>query len=612
MPKLTNVSLTGLDFQDVHDSLKNYLRGQSEFQDYDFEGSAMSILVNLLAYNTHYQAYYLNMVANEMFLDSAQTRASVVAAAKSLGYTPTSIRAATAVLDISLVRSAESATTVIDKYTPFSFTQSGTPYTFLVADDATINTTTNTATVTVKEGTKFEYSHVFDSLNNDQAIIIPDDNIDTSTITVSVYDSPESTDRTEYVFYSDFPSLNATSKVYFINENSNGQFEIYFGDNTIGQKPTEGSYIVIEAISTTGAAANGAGSRERTTPLFTIGSSLAGWSSATATVSSPAAGGASKQGIDQIRYLAPLFYETQNRAVTSRDYSAIVKQVYPTNESVQIYGGEDANPPEYGKVFVALKPVSGTTTSSRVKRNIVELLREKNIVTIVPEVVDPEILFCQVETLVSYDPRLTSKTSGTILANVVDEIKNFGDNTLEKFERSLRHSKFVTMIDDVDASISSNTTNVEIYQRITPVLNQSMSYTINFNNELFHPADGYSEAVVTSEPFIHYDSITNQNVTAYIQDNGSGVLQLYRIVNGEKSIFNVNVGTIDYTTGVAVLNNFAPVSIPSVNDFIKVYANIASDDVTSSRNVILQILPEDIAVRVVAQETASNTQILGY
>jgi len=612
MPKLTNISLTGLDFDDIKTSLKTYLRSQSEFQDYDFEGSSLSILLNLLAYNTHYQAYYLNMVANEMFLESATTRGSVVSAAKSMGYTPQSKRAATATLDLVLTRNSDSPITVINKYTPFVFTQSNTTYAFLVADDTLINTTTNTASVVVKEGTKFDYTYIFDSTNSDQAFIIPDDDVDTSTLTVSVLESATSTSRTEYTLASDVSSLTSTSKVYFISENPNGKYEIYFGDDTIGQKPVNGNAVVLEYIVTSGPDANGAGSKETTTSLFTLSSTLSGYSSVVARVSEAATGGSEKQSVDQIRFLAPLFYESQNRAVTIRDYEAIVKQSYPSAESVFIYGGEDAFPVEYGKVFVAIKPSSGTTTSNRVKEEIKTLIKNKNLVTVTPEVLDPEVLYVTINSRVKYDPRLTSKSSGTLLNEVVAAINSFGDNTLEKFNRSLRHSKFVAMIDAVDSSISNNTTNIEVYRRLTPTLNVATSYTLKFNNPLFHPDDALSIPVVTSDAFTHYDSISGTVVTAYLHDNGSGIMQLYKLVGGLKIIINTNIGTINYTTGEMALTNFKPVTIASGNSYIKISADIDSDDVLSAQNYILSILPSDVSVTMVVENNAANTNIAGY
>ena len=612
MPKLTNVSLTGLDFDDLKASLTTYLQSQSEFEDYDFEGSSLSILLNILAYNTHYQAYYLNMVANEMFLESAQTRSSVVAAAKALGYTPQSARAASAELNLTLVRNSQATATVIDKYTPFNFTQGGTTYTFLTVDDTQIDTSTDTATVVVKEGAYSTFSYVFDDTNQDQRLLIPDEDVDTSTITISVFDSPDSTTSTEYTLASDVSSLTATSKVYFISENPNGKFEIYFGDDTIGQKPTNGNLIKIEYLVTSGVDANGAGSKETTSPLFTFSGSLTGYSSVTARVSDAASGGADKQSIDQIRFLAPLFYESQNRAVTVRDYEAIVKQQYPSTESLFIYGGEDATPVEYGKVFIAIKPIEGTTVSARVRNNIKELIKEKNLVTVTPEVVDADTVFCTVDTKVFYDPRLTSKSSGTILSEVVSAITDFGDNTLEKFNRSLRHSKFVAMIDEVDASISNNVTEVGAYKKVYPQLNINASYNIKFNNALLHPNDGYSEVVVSSDGFTHFDSISQSVVTAFLDDDGSGNIRMYRLINGEKSYININTGTVDYTTGQIILNNFKPTSISSGEDYIKVTVDIDSDDVKSSQNTILQILPQDISVEVVSENNSANTQIAGY
>lgn len=618
MPKLRNVSLVGLDFDQIKSSLKSYLQSQSEFEDYNFEGSALSTLLNVLAYNTHYQSYYLNMVANEMFLDSARTRGSVVSHASALGYTPLSSKAPQAELSLSLAYAAlgvgETRQTVIDKYTEFLYTSGGTTYTFLATDDFTITDSGSdgSATITVKEGIKATYSYIYDSTNVSQKLEIPSSTVDIDTLRIEVYDSATSTSSTVYTKALDISSLTATSTVYFVAENMDGNFEIYFGDNVIGANPTDGSKITMTFIETNETLANGAGVNEGTTPQFSIVTELTGWTT-TATVSSPAAGGAERQSIDQIRLLAPMFYESQDRAVTVRDYESIVQQYYPNTDSLRIYGGEDVSPPEYGKVFVAIKPIEGSTISAKVKSDIVALLREKNIITITPEVVDADTLYVTVNTKVYYDPRITSKTSGTILSEVVAAIQAFADSTLEKFNRSLFHSKFTKMVDDVNTSIAYNDTSFSVYKKVYPTLNASVAtYSIKFGNALYHPQDGYSEPVISSESFVHYDSTTLSNVTAYFEDDGSGNIRLYKVVDGVKTVINSSIGTVNYETGVVTLATWLPVSITSGNSYVKITATPRTENVLSSENIILTIDASDITTSIFVKKDDVNKPVTGY
>ena len=591
MPERSEIKIADLDFDDIKSSLRNYLQTQEEFKDYNFEGSGMSILLDLLAYNTHYQSFYANMVANEMFLDSAIVRNSVVSLAKHLAYVPKSVTAPIATVDVSFSTSPGS---YLDRGSVFSSTAGGESYSFVTLSAYPYEFDANTdlwqaKNVQLYEGRLNTISFIVDDNNPDQKFIIPDKMVDTRTITVRVQKA--TTDTTGFVDLwepvNNVIDLTSSSKAYFIQEVEDGLFEIYFGDNIISQGIGDGNVIVIEYLSTNGIKANGMGTTDKTTSrVFNFGT-------ANVAVVAAAGGGADRESTDSIKYYAPLAYQAQERAVTSNDYEYILLRDYPDIESALIWGGEDNDPPQYGKVFISLKPIAGRYISETEKLSIAsDLIKRRNIVAITPEVVDPEYVYLNFTSTINYDGRKTTRSSNDLGNLVYDQMVDYIDNDLEKFGKALYLSDFQRRIDDLDDSILSNETSVTLEYRLSPTLNNKTTYEFSFGNELFHPHDGHMP-IVSSDSFVHNNGV-GKNVTAFIDDDGKGKLRLYSFVDGAKVYFNEDAGSITYTTGKLVLKDFMPISITNVTA-IKIKSTPANQDVASLRNNILTIDTNDLS-----------------
>ena len=591
MPERSEIKIADLDFDDIKSSLKNYLQTQEEFKDYNFEGSGMSILLDLLAYNTHYQSFYANMVANEMFLDSAIVRNSVVSLAKHLAYVPKSVTAPIATVDVNF---STSPGAFLERGSVFSSTAGGESYTFVTLSAYPYEYDANTEVYSAKnvqlyEGRLNTISFIVDENNPDQKFIIPDKMVDTRTITVRVQKS--TTDTTGFVDLwepvNNVIDLTSSSKAYFIQEVEDGLFEIYFGDNIISEGIDDGNLIIIEYLSTNGVKANGMGTTDKATSrVFNFGTS-------NVEVVAAAGGGADRESTDSIKYYAPLAYQAQERAVTTNDYEYILLRDYPDVESALIWGGEDNDPPQYGKVFISLKPIAGRYISETEKLSIAsDLIKRRNIVAITPEVVDPEYVFLNFTSTINYDGRKTARSSNDLGNLVYEQIVDYIDNDLEKFGKALYLSDFQRRIDDLDDAILSNETSVVLEYRLSPTLNRKTTYEFSFGNALFHPHDGHMP-IISSDSFVHYDGV-GKNVTAFIDDDGKGKLRLYSFVDGEKTYFNEDAGSIDYDTGKLVLKDFMPVSITNVTA-IKIKSVPQNQDVASLRNNILTIDTNDLA-----------------
>ena len=395
------LQVTELDFDNIKTNLKTYLKGQSEFSDYNFEGSGLSTLVDLLAYNTHYLAMNANYFTNEMFLDTATSRDSVVSHAKELGYTPRSARAPKAFVDISVPVVNPNITSVtMSKGTRFTTNFDGTTYGFLVNEDITSSVSGSRASfvnVPIYEGTLATAKYTVDSNNPDKKYLITSNRADTTTLKVSVQTSATDTRLATYKLATELTNVTATSQVYFLQEEHHGEFEVYFGDNVLGQGLVDGNIVILEYIVTNQAEANGA-------TLFSA-PSIGGQSGASVTTIADATGGDVPETIQSIKYYAPLNYTAQNRAVTAFDYKALIPKVYPNVKSIQVWGGEDNDPPVYGQVYVSLTPTAGTTLTQSQKANIVSDLKQYNIASVRPVIVDPEIAIPLAE------PEITIKSS---------------------------------------------------------------------------------------------------------------------------------------------------------------------------------------------------------
>ena len=577
------LEITDLDFDTVKSNFKTFLSQQSTFSDYNFEGSGMSVLMDLLAYNTHYLAFHANMLANEMFIDTSVTRASAVSHAKALGYTPTSMKSSysTVTITVSDVPISQTSLTM-PAGTAFNTVVNDVEYQFVTIADSTSTSDSGIfsfSDVVVYEGTRVQYQYTVNSSNLEQQFIIPSASVDTSTLVTRVQTSGSDTTTTTYSLNSDYSTLSSTSTVYFLQEVENGQFEIYFGDGTVGKKPIDGNIVILDYVVTNGNVADGASS-------FSAASSIGGYSNISVTTISSATGGGASETVDSIKFNAPLKYAAQGRAVTPDDYKSILPSVYSNIKSVQVWGGEDNSPAIYGRVYISIKPNSGTTLTTTTKNSIISSLKKYNVASVTPVIVDPETLLLVLTTTVKYNPTLTEKSKTDITALATSSISTFDTNNLQKFDSVFRHSNLLKTLDDSDVSILSSTVALKLKRNITPTLSASTKYTVNFNNAAYHPATGWSQTVVESSGFY----LSGNTNLQYIDDDGSGIVRTFYLLGGTtKTITNSTAGTINYTTGEVVLTAFNITGVANSDGTLSVTVKPNSNDVIPVRNQVIEI-----------------------
>ena len=547
-----DLNVVDLDFDDIKTNLKNFLKNQSYFTDYDFEGSALSILLDILAYDTHYKAYLANMVINERFLDTAVKRASVISHSKTLGYVPRSARASKAVVDITVYGVSSNYTMSIDKYTPFTCDINGNSYTFVThkAHTAIPSGEFNAYTfrnVELYEGNPIAYSYVVDDSNLNRLYKIPALNVDTTTLSVVVQNG--SNDLTSYVYsYADFVSVvGSTDRVYYLEEGNDGYYYIYFGDGILGKQIDSGNIINLSYIVTNGEVAN---TSQMASQVFSLTGTIGGYSASNVIVSlvSASIGGSNKQSTEEIRFLAPKNYSAQGRTITAIDYKALLVKDFPEIDSISVWGGEDNVPPIYGKVFLAIKPKNGYSISSATKDSISAYLKNKSIVSIQFDFVDPDFTFVSVKSNIKFDPTLTTNDSTQIETLASETIQTYFKAKLGQFNTHLYISKLQSIIDTVEKSILGNSITLGLQKRIEPVIGLNSSYTLNFNNPI-SPYSLYSSAFQIVQGTNTYTvAIKDVPKTTPPDNNGSGVLVLFDITTGN-TIVN-NIGNVNYATGL--------------------------------------------------------------
>ena len=594
------MSITELDFDTIKGNLKTYLKGQTEFTDFDFEGSGMSVLLDTLAYNTHYNAFMANMAANEMFLDTAVKRNSVTSHAKALGYTPVSATAATAYVDVA-VNDANTASVLMPAGYAFNTTIDGVTYQFVNTTARTLQPTAgvyNFANIDIHEGSWVTTKYTVNTTDADQQFILNNDNVDISTLLVQVVNSASDSTTTTYTKANNLVEVKSTTTAYFVQETLEGEWEVYFGDGIVGKALVDGNIVNLSYVVTNGTAANGA-------KAFTASNSISGFSNISVTTVTAAANGATPEGIDKIKYNAPFSYAAQNRTVTASDYKAIIPQLYSNVKAIAVWGGEYNSPAVYGKVYVSILPNTGTVLTTSTKASIVNLLTDYNVVSVTPVVIDLETTKVIPTVNFKYDANATSKTKEALATLVTTAINNYSTTSLEKFEQVFRYSPFTTLIDEADPAILSNITTIKMSKTFTPTLASALKYTISFSNKLYHPYDGYNKiltgvvagGILSSSGF----TITGDANTYYLEDDGSGLVNAYYI-SGTSKVYltSGSVGTIDYTTGDVVLTK---INIGSVGDVdgatstaIRLTVQPASNDVVPVRNQILQIDSVNLSV----------------
>lgn len=620
----TNLRIDGLDFDAIKGNLKQYLRSQSQFKDFDFEGSGMNIILDLLAYNTHYQAFYANMVANEAFLDSAVLRSSTVSIAKQLGYTPRSVKSSKVFLNIKFQPDAVVGQTgeilqdrvkrgnaFINRGDVFRASLPNNKFfNFVVLDDYKVEMLGNVPTaknVKVQEGVLKNYTFIVNSFDPSQRFILPSSNVDVDTLRIRVQKS--TTDTTGLINIwskaTDVNGLSGDSLVYFLQETEDGNFEIYFGDGIVGKNLENGNLIFVEYLLTNGELANNCRvftySSGVLSPYIQKTNSVGQPMNPISTVLDPdgnptvSYGGTLSESIESIKYYAPRSYQAQERAVTVEDYKTIlVKEFSDGVDSFYVWGGEENDPPQYGKVFISIKPKNGNKIGILEKLAIEKsILGKKNLVTITPEIVDPDYIYLEMDTRSSYDPSNTNLSPDGLAQNIKTTIEFFEISNLNKFGRNFKSSKLSSIIDGSNKAITGTSIQLRLQKRIEPFLSKPSPYTIKFGNSIFHPIDGYP-SVLSSSSFGYQDQTSNllvkPIVDAYLDDDGYGNIRIYKIEGTTKIYINNKIGKINYTTGVVTLNNFNPQYIlPRTDSEIKITAIPNKIDIQSLRNQIIVI-----------------------
>ena len=569
------LNVSELDFDQIKNNLKTFLKQQTEFQDYDFEGSGLSVLLDILAYNTHYNSYYLNMIANESFLDSAALRNSVISHAKKIGYIPRSARAPKAIVDVTVQtnNSTPGSLTIPKGYEFFSTQIDGVSYKFITLESHTVSKTGNNFVFTdipIYQGELVSYTFINSySSNPKQLFTLPSADIDTTTLTVSVRQSTENTTSVVYSTSSDVLNIDSSSEVYYIQEGKNGEYDIYFGDDIVSKKIPDGGVITAEYLITKNELANKANSFVATTPI-------SGYSTIIVNPVIAAAGGSVRETVDQIKFAAPLSLLSQNRAVTKNDYIRLIQQKYPQFDAVNVWGGEENDPPVFGKVFVSAKPKLGFEITQTEKEFIKEnILKPISILTVTPEILDVDYNYLKVEAQVFYDKTKYSGSQSQLENALVTVIENYCDTNLNKFNSYFQYSGLETAIDAYDRSIVSNEVELFVAKKFRPDLINSDNYVLDFGFELergttsdnFYSSpdftmvdeDGVQRQCFFEEipsSFTGVESITVTNMgygytstpTVEIVGDGEGATARAVIVNGKLSSIEVLTPGINYTT----------------------------------------------------------------
>ena len=593
------LTVTDLDFDDIKTNLKTFMRNQDSFTDYDFEGSGINALLDVLAYNTHYLAMNVNMAANEMFLDTASVRASVVSHAKTLGYTPNSARAPVGTINVTLNNIGNLVTATIPAETDFTATIDDVSYQFVTIAEYTTPVTNGVlsfSNIPIYEGTYTKNRYTVDTKNVDQKFKLTSDRADTTTLKVQVFDSAESSNFKTYTLATDITQVGSTSEVYFLQECGDGRFEVYFGDGIVGRAVSDNNVVVLSYVVTNKTKANGATNFRTTATISTI-------TDITVATVDVASGGSERESIQSIKLNAPLDFAAQGRAVTPEDYKAIVPKVYPNAKSVQVWGGEDNSTAVYGRTYISIVPTAGSITASAKETIVNDLKNTYTIASVTPVIVDPITTFIRLGVNFKFNKKSTTKTSETLVTNVTNALQNYDASTLQTFNGIFRHSQVTGLIDDVDDSILSNITTVKLSQNITPTLNVNTKYELEFNNAIYNPHTGHASSdggVLSSTGF----KIVGNDNEMFLNDDGNGNIRMFYYTDGTTVTYaDETAGAISYTDGRVVITALNISSISNVDgatsDKIRIVVTPDSTDVVAVRNQILQI---DFANTTVASQ----------
>ena len=593
----TSIELVGLDFNNIKSNLKNYLKNNSAFKDVDFDGSNINVLIDLLSYNTYMNAFYTNMVASEMFIDTAQLRDSVTSHAKMLNYVPRSFVSSKASVFVTITPSSNVTNILIPKATTFTSRVGSNTFTFSTNENLVLTNPNNnvySTTFNIYEGSYITDTFVMNYSNTTQRFVISNPTVDISSIGVTVI---EDSGNTYLDFYKTetLIGLNSESKVYFIQGAENQQYEIVFGDNIFGRKPKDGAVIVAEYRTSSGELPNGAST-------FVNDGNIDGHANVTITTITNSSGGSINESTESIKYNAPRYFQTQGRAVTAFDYETLLSINFPEIENISAYGGETLDPPQFGKVFVAVDVRNVQGTPYNRLRAYSDFIKDKTPVSIEVVFVDPDFMYLKVDSNVKYDINGTNKLSNDIKTLVSSKISSFNTTNLNKFSSKFYFSKFVKEIDSADNSILGNDTSVRLYKKIVPQLQREVSFSIQY--EVPFERESGVDVIISGTTEYHYGhtisssafSINDNPLNRYIfVDDSNGILYLAKLTGSRVELKNI-CGTVNYVDGIVNINKVTFGSFEGSG--VKIYARTLSKDITTSKNSILSIIDEDVNVIV--------------
>ncbi len=582
---------TNLDFDQIRASIKDYLRSSSTFTDFDFEGSNFSILIDVLAYNTYLTAFNTNMAVNESFIDSATLRENVVSLARNVGYVPLSRRSATAKITFTLTGLNSAYKTVtLKKGIVCTGNLDNTSYIFSIPEDITIGIAQGEATfsnITIYEGTLLTKTFVVDTSQPNQKYILPNPFIDTSTIRVSVKDTPQSATSSEYVAVDNIININSDSRIFLVQEISDEKYELFFGDGIFGKKLSNNNEVVATYITTNGKQGNGASDFVFSGTIVSNTGVNVGTNVGVIVTTEAANNGDDIQSVESVRYYAPRMYSTQYRAVTASDYEVLLPSLYPNIESVTAYGGEELNPPQFGKVFIAAKPKNSDYLSEQTKESLLNSLKSYSVAGIQPQFVDINVLYVELDSTIYYNSNFIGAPSD-LKAQISKSLESYADSTdLNKFGGRFKYSKAVRIIDSTNNSVTSNITKVRIRRNIGAIIGDPTQYFVCYENRFFASPSGYN---IRSTGF-YIDGLSRM---VYISDKPNSDLTLGRLylfsMDGEEETTEVqNVGEVNYITGEINIDNINVSSTVLPNNIIEIEATPYSNDIIAKKSIYLKL-----------------------
>ena len=609
--KSSQVNITDLDFDDIASNLKEYLKGQSTLKDYNFEGSNISLLIDLLAYSSHVSAFNANMVASELFLDTAQIRKNVVSRAKEIGYTPTSATASMATIDLQvnnpLIGGEVPTSLTLNRGHKFKTSYDGSVFPYVLLESKTISPLDGIfkfENLKLYQGTMNSDIFAYNGQIQNQRFALSEELVDTSSITVTIQSTGGGSSA--WAKSEDISGVDKDSKVWYVQENDQGLFEVYFGDGVISAEPLDGDTITISYLVTNATHTEGAN-------IFTMSDSIGGNSDVTIITKTASSGGKDKEDIESIRFAASKFYTSQNRLVTVDDYKSKLQTLYPGADSISVWGGEDNNPPQYGKIFIAIKPSQNVNKLTSSEKTLLrDKMRRLNMLTVRPEIVDADVIEILVTCNFKFNPRATTKTASELETLVRAAIITHDSTYLSGFDSIFRHSVLATDIDNAESSILSNITTVKLRKTVSPTLGQSKGYEIEFGdgNKFYNPHLGHNKhggGITTTTGF----KVSGFTDTFFFDDDGEGNLRRYSLSGSERVYADSQAGTVDYTNGKITVNGVNILETSNTDDTIHFTVIPNSYDSVAYRSNLLDINTSLISVTGATDSIASGDTSAG-